>query len=353
MAEIYKRNGVIWLTYSVYGKRYRESLGLKDTRENRILAKKIKLQKEADILNGIHPLIKKVKKKTLSEAYKDFEKTKENRSSQLINLYKYCYDKLIDFLGNIEVKKINEDAVKNFYNELQYYKKKNQEKLAKSTIEIIFRHLRIIFEFYVRQRIIEENPFPRLERSEKKIIVISKDELELILYLLKKHNEEQYRVIRLFMMTGFRVSELIRFEHEDIDYRRNIIYVKNNKGKRVDQFPLYKELRDFLLSFSNQSGKVIKYKDRNSLKFFGRFLNREKLEHYTIHELRKTFLSRLANSGMSLFDIQKLARHRDIRTTQKYYLEADYMRLGNRINDVISGTLEGTMPQNALKIAQK
>ena len=61
MAEIYKRNGVIWITYSVYGKRYRESLGLKDTRENRILAKRIKLQKEADILNGLHPLIKKVK----------------------------------------------------------------------------------------------------------------------------------------------------------------------------------------------------------------------------------------------------------------------------------------------------
>jgi integrase len=329
------------------------ALRLKDTRENRILAKRIKLQKEADILNGLHPLIKKVKKKTLSEVFKDFERTKENRSPQSIQTYKYCNDKLIQILGDIEVRKINEEIVNDFQKELQYYKKKNKENLSKNTIEIIFRHLRIIFEFYVKQRIIGINPFPRLERSDKKINVISKEEMDLILRMLKKHNEEQYRVIKLLMMTGFRVSELVRFEHEDIDYRRNIIYIKNNKGKRVDQFPLYRELREFLLSLPDQKGKVIKYKDRNSFKFFGRFLKRNKLEHYTIHELRKTFLSRLANSGMSLFDIQKIARHRDIRTTQKYYLEADYKRIGNRISDVISGTIEGTMGEKALKIAQK
>jgi hypothetical protein len=56
---------------------------------------------------------------------------------------------------------------------------------------------------------------------------------------------------------------------------------------------------------------------------------------------------------MSLFDLQKIARHRDIRTTQKYYLEAEYDRIGNKINDVILGTIEGTMGENALKIAQK
>ncbi len=345
MAEIYKRNGVIWITYSVYGKRYRESLGLKDTRENRILAKRIKLQKEADILNGLHPLIKKVKKKTLSEAFKDFEKTKENKSDRTREIYRYAFNKLLNFTGDIEVRKVTEDVIDEFEKYL---------KLSKGSLEIIFRHLRIIFEYFRKMRIIDFNLVPRKQVVEKKINVISKEEMDLILKLLRKHNSNQYKAIKLLIMTGLRVSELIRLEFEDIDFKRNIIYIKNNKGKRIDQFPLYRELRVFLESeWSELTGKVCPYKSKEALSFFRHFLKRNNFRHYSIHEIRKTFLSRLANAGMSLFDLQKIARHRDIKTTQKYYLEAEYDRIGNKINDVILGTIEGTMGENAIKIAQK
>ncbi len=345
MAEIYKRHGLIWLTYSIYGRRYRESLGLKDTRGNRILAKKIKLQKEADILNGIHPLIKKVKKKTLSEAYKDFEKTKENKSESTRKIYEYSFKKFLNFTGDIELRKVNEDIIEEFDKYM---------KVSKGSIEIIFRHLRIIFEYFRKMRYIDFNPVTRKQSVEKKINVISREEMDLILKLLKKQNENQYKTIKLLIMTGLRVSELIRLEFEDIDFKRNIIYIKNNKGKRIDQFPLYRELRIFLESeWEELTGKVCPYKSKESLSFFRHFLRRNNFRHYSIHEIRKTFLSRLANAGMSLFDVQKIARHKDIRTTQKYYLEAEYERIGNRINDVILGTMEGTMGENALKIAQK
>ncbi|MEW6508835.1 MAG: tyrosine-type recombinase/integrase [Bacteroidota bacterium] len=345
MAEIYKRNGIIWITYSIYGKRYRESLGIKDTRENRILAKKIKLQKEADILNGVHPLIKKIKKKTLIEAFKDFEKTKENKSESTRRIYDYSYKKLLDFTGDIEIRKVTEDVIDEFEKYL---------KVSKGSLEIIFRHLRIIFEYFRKMRIIDFNPVPRKQSVEKKINVISREEMDLILKLLKKHNENQYKTIKLLIMTGLRVSELIRLEFEDIDFKRNIIYIKNNKGKRIDQFPLYRELRLFLeIEWKELNGKVCPYKTKEALSFFRHFLKRNNFRHYSIHEIRKTFLSRLANAGMSLFDLQKIARHKDIKTTQKYYLEAEYERIGNKINDVILGTIEGTMSENALKIAQK
>lgn len=359
MAEIYRRGKTLWISYLIHGKRVRESLGLKDNRENRIIAKKIRLQKEADILNGLHPEIRKVRKKTLESAYREFIKTKENRSERTIEMYEYTYGKLKSFLGeDYEVRKINGEVVKEFEKFIEYSKrskKKEARKVSKNTIEIIFRQLRIIFEFYRKRGYIHENPFPKKEKEERKIRVIPKEELDMILYLLRKHNLEQYRTIKLLVMTGLRVSELIRLRFDDIDFRRSLMYIKNNKGRRVDEFPLYGELRSFIETNwkkEERTGKVVGYKRRDSLRFFRRFLKENGFKHYTIHELRKTFLTRLANSGMSLFDLQKISRHRNIATTEKYYLAAEYNRIGEKISSVIIDTINDTTPEKNLKIVQ-
>jgi len=360
MAEIFSKRNTLYISYYVHGKRYRESLGLKDNRENRKLARKLRVQKEAEILNGIHPEIRKVRKNTLESAYREFIKTKENRSERTIMIYEYAYGKLVDFLsGRYEVGRVDSETVKEFEKFIEFSKKSKKDeprKLSKNSIEIIFRHLRIIFEFYKMKRYIEENPFPRKEHTPKKINVIPKEELDLILRILKANDFEQYRSIKLLVLTGMRAGELIRLEFSDIDFKRNLIYIKNTKGRREDSFPLYNELREFLLNNWNRSerkGKVVKYKRVDSLKFFQRVLKRNNLKHYTIHEIRKTFLSRLANSGMSLFDLQKISRHKNLKTTEKYYLAAEYERIGEQVNSVIKDTIKDTDLEKSLKIVEK
>lgn len=357
MARIYTRGNILWLTYSINGKRERESLGLKDSRENRKLAKRIKLQREAEIINGIHPTVKKARRKTLDECYQEFLKAKENRSERTIELYKYAYNKFSGFVGKeIELVKIDEELLSEFEKHIEYYKTKKKstpKKTSKNTIEIIFRQVRIMFEFFKKKKYIEENPIPKKEKILKKINTIPKEELDLILSKLKKKNHQQYRTIRLLLMTGLRASELIRLEWQHIDFKRNLIYITNTKGRREDSFPLYRTLRNFLLDYwmeSERKGKVVSYVRRDSLRFFRRFLEENKFKHYTIHELRKTFLTTLANSGIPLFDLQKISRHKNIRTTEKYYLAADYNRIGERVNDVINDTIKDTAPENNLKI---
>ena len=44
-----------------------------------------------------------------------------------------------------------------------------------------------------------------------------------------------------------RISELIRLSFDDIDFRENILIIRNTKGRRDDKFPLYYELRNFIL----------------------------------------------------------------------------------------------------------
>ncbi|KUG25886.1 phage integrase [hydrocarbon metagenome] len=370
MARIFSRGKTLWITYSIHGKQYRESLGLRNTRENLQLAKKLKLQKEADILNGRFPEIKRVKKKSLDVAFSDFIKTKEGRSDRTIEAYQYSFDRLKTYLGgSYEVNRVNDETVKAFEKWLRFTskkylnKKKNVEssnekkvdtELSKNTIEFIFRHVRIFFEYCKKQKYIEINPFPRKEATAKKINIISVEEQEMILEQLRKENKNQYKAINLLIMTGFRSGEALRLKFEDIDFKRNIIYVTNSKGKRTDEFPLYLELREFLLTEwkeEERKGKVLKYKSHDSLRFFEGFLKRNGYKHYTLHELRKSFLTLLANAGLSLFDLQIIARHREVKTTQKYYLKAEMDRIGNRISDVISITKNITPPEKRLKIA--
>lgn len=360
MARIYPRGNKLWLTYSIYGKREREPLGLKNNREGWKLARKIKLQKEADLLNGRIPEIKRYRKKTLKVGFEEFLKTKKNRAERTIELYEYAHDKLTSFLDDdTPLSMINDDIVTEFEKFIEFTKrgkKSKPRKTSKNTIEIIFRQLRIIFEYYKKQSYVDRNPFPKKEKTERRINTIPRDELTEILKLLKKQNHEQFRTIKLLLMTGLRVSELIRLKFEDIDFKKNIIHIKNSKGKRVDDFPLYNELRLFFMENWKKSeikGKVVSYQRRDSLRFFRRFLHDNGFPHYTIHELRKTFLTILANSGMSLFDLQKISRHRDLKTTEKYYLAAEYERIGDRVSSVIYDTIKDTKSEKALKLVQK
>lgn len=350
MARIYPRGKILWIQYSINGERFRESLGLQDNRENRILARKILKQKEAEILTGIHPVIKKITRKNLEQCCKEFinEKKELGRTEKTIKNYKYAYNKLLKYTGDVELKKIDSTVIKEFENSIKLSEKKDKEgkrkKNSENTIEIIFRHLRIIFEYFRKKKYITDNPIPKKTATPKKIKTIPEKTVEEILEKLRKHNLNQYRAIKLMLMTGLRVGELCMAEYEDIDYENEIFYIRNNKGKRVDSFPLYEELKKFIMTeFPSAGGKIVPYKNGESFKFFSKFLKKEGYEHYTIHELRKTFISDLVNTGeFDIFEIQEIARHKDIRTTKKSYIRMDIKRIGAKINKVKKGTLKGT-----------
>ncbi len=110
------------------------------------------------------------------------------------------------------------------------------------------------------------------------------------------------------------VSEAISLRWEDIDFVNNKIMIKNSKGKRNDDFPLYYGLKEFLNKFRQFSGKVFDFKDKDSTKFWNRALDDiEKLEgrKYTLYQIRKTFATQLVNKNVSAFDAMKLLRHKN------------------------------------------
>lgn len=156
----------------------------------------------------------------------------------------------------------------------------------------------------------------------------------------------------MLLMTGLRITELINLSFDDIDFKENLIRVKNEKKDRIDYLPLYEELKIFILQeWKDRTGRLFNYKSKESLKFFRRFLEKENMQGYSFHTLRKTFITKLINSGLSVFDVMTLARHKDIRTTLRHYTAAELQRIGKEISFKSNlGTILGTKTENELKL---
>lgn len=137
------------------------------------------------------------------------------------------------------------------------------------------------------------------------------------------------------LLTGLRVGEIIGLTFEEnIDFREEIIKIKNHKKNREDLLPLYPEVMEFIRTeWKDYNGLLINYKSVHSMKFFEWFRQREGYQNYFFHTLRKTFITKLINSGMNVYDVMTLARHYNIKTTLRHYSKADLRRMGNEISN--------------------
>ena len=341
MAAIYKRGTTLWMVYYVNGQRFRESLDLPATNKGWAEARKIKRIKEGELAQGIHLEKLKVKNQiTIQTGFNEFIATRRGKSERTIESYQEAFNKLLNYAGNIRLNQVDEYFVGQFENHLKTTPNKRKKILSERSIATYLRNLRIIFKYFVEKEYIRVNYFPKIKIKDSEIVTIPLDELQKMLELLKDTNYEHYKIIMMFLMTGLRASELTRLTYGDIDFKKNMLNITNTKGHRTDQFPLYPKLRSFIIeNFEDGEGKLFNLKDRHSLKFWKRFLagaNKDKkvFPHYSIHTLRKTFITMLANGGMNIFDVSKLARHRDIRTTLKSYAAAELDRMGEAVNAI-------------------
>jgi len=376
MATVRVLNNVLFIDYRVGGKRKRVSTKLKDSRENRKKAEVIRKQIEYEVSTGLYSeRLKRLDKKemSLSRGFDEFLKSKDDLNKKTADGYRNAIEKFIKYSGNVAIKRITPELVKEIKSKLQSDKYKanitgtknlpiNSEKkvykektLKEITIISYINKLRIIFNYFVKQKYIPDNPFPAQHIKFKPVVTIPDKELNDILSKLKRDNREHYKVIMFLLLTGLRVGELIGLTFEEsIDFREEILKVKNFKKNREDLLPIYPELMEFIRDEWNEyTGLLFNYKSIHSMKFFERFRKREGYENYSFHTLRKTFITKLINSGMSVYDVMTLARHRNIETTLRHYSRADLRRMGNEIsNKTNMGSILGSSFKKGLKLVE-
>ncbi|MCA0388537.1 MAG: site-specific integrase [Bacteroidetes bacterium] len=217
---------------------------------------------------------------------------------------------------------------------LVYLKKKDYSIYTKG---MATRTLYAIFNYFVKQEQIKKNVIVKIKPPAKAPQAIPQLDLVDFLYLLEQIDIDYYYIVNFMYLTGFRIGETIRLEWKDVDLKKMVIRVRNEKGKRFEEFPIHNDLFDLLGEIPNKDLRIFpKFSRIDSLKNYYKYqrdLWGEK--RYTIHQLRKTFITKLTRFDLGVYKVQALARHKDIRTTQAYYIDVEMEKLREDINDRI------------------
>jgi len=295
------------------GSRWSQTLGvwhLPDTFENRL-----KFQIEATPKNRPSPegirQVEKFKKWLLSRRY----------SNRTINTYSEALKSFLTFYNEKPIEAITNDDVIRYNNEYIL-----QNNLSSSYQNQMVNAIKLYFATIVESKI-EMDKIHRPKREKVLPNVLSKEEVKLI---LNAHSNIKHKaMLSLIYACGLRCGELLSLQPVHIDSKRNIIIIKNAKGKKDRIVPLSPKilvmLRDYYVTFKPQTYlfegniKGQAYDDRSLQQVMKQALKKAGItKPATLHWLRHSFATHLLESGTDLRYIQELLGHNSSKTTEIY-----------------------------------
>jgi integrase/recombinase XerD len=284
---------------------------LPDTKENRI-----RFNLEALVLKP-HIALDKIEQ---IESFKKYLNTKRY-SPNTIKTYTEALQVFLTFFNDKEVSKINNQDVVNFYS--SYILEKN---LSISYQNQIVNAVKLYFKTIKETAIIVEKIYrPKTQKLLPN--VLSKEEIKKI---LNAHNNIKHKtMLSLIYSCGLRRSELINLKIHDINSDRNIVIIKQSKGKKDRIAPLSMGvllmLREYYVTYKpltylfegRENGT--KYDERSLAEVLKQALEKAKIKKpVSLHWLRHSYATHLLESGTDLRYIQELLGHNSSKTTEIY-----------------------------------
>ncbi|WP_299114150.1 site-specific tyrosine recombinase/integron integrase [uncultured Winogradskyella sp.] len=157
-------------------------------------------------------------------------------------------------------------------------------------------------------------------------IVLSLSEMKLLLN--RTDNIKHRAMMACLYGLGLRSSELLNLQISDIDGSRNIVIIRNSKGKKdrivMLSNKLKLQLRKYFKAYKPkmylfEGHKGGKYTQSSLQKVIKQATKRVSVKkNITAHTLRHSFATHLLENGTDIRIIQKLLGHKDIKTTQIY-----------------------------------
>jgi len=186
--------------------------------------------------------------------------------------------------------------------------------------------LKLFYLIIQNTNVIIEN-IARPRREYRLPNVLSKEEVKLI---LNTHRNLKHRtMLCLLYSCGLRSGELLNLQPIHIDSKRNIILIKQSKGKKDRIVPLSSKILEMLREYYRLykpktylfEGQKIgeKYDSRSLQLVLKQAVKKAGIQKpVTIHWLRHSYATHLLESGTDLRYIQELLGHNSSKTTEIY-----------------------------------
>lgn len=242
-------------------------------------------------------------------------------SPNTINTYCDALKSFLTFFNTKSVKAITNDDVILFNNDFIL-----KNKLSSSYQNQVVNAIKLYFKT-VEEKTIEIDKIHRPKKEKTLPNVLSKEEVKLILNA--HYNIKHKAMLSLIYSCGLRRSELLNLKLTDIDSKRNIINVKQAKGKKDRIVPLSPKILEMLRGYYSEykpkfwlfegQNKRDQYSEQSLQTILKQALTKANItKPVTLHWLRHSYATHLLESGTDLRYIQELLGHNSSKTTEIY-----------------------------------
>ena len=326
----------------------------------------------------------KAKKMTLNAFYEDYIEQKQELKTSTRQNYKYMYRKYIwDSLGRRKLPDIKYSDIKKFYNHLirELGFKPNSMEIIHTILHPIFStavrdgYIRVNPTDGVMAEIKKSHDWEKQKRR-----ALTEKEQEVFVEYIKSHDIYNHwlPLFTVLLGTGCRVGEVVGLTWDDCDFKEGLININHNLIYRTDEYtgrsgfyistpktksgereiPMFDAVRKALLEerarqmkegfnqtiidgysgfiFSNRFNGVLSPHNINrAINRITRDYNVEESEraerenreplllpHFSVHNLRHTFCTRMCENETNIKVIQEIMGHANITTTMDVYNEA-------------------------------
>lgn len=268
-------------------------------------------------------LIETIEKNKLSQIINityQYYLTQANLDYKTIKTYKNQFNSFLKFYNFKHPKNITNEEIK-----IYLYTCKNKFELSTSYINNAINSIKFYYS-NIEKRKIEFGVLIRPKKEKTLPIVLSPQ--EVLKMITVTENIKHKNLIALLYASGMRRAELLNLKIKDIDFNRNVIYIRAGKGNKDRQTLLSENFKIILEKylqeykpqeylFEGTTGG--KYSERSLELVIKKASSIAKInKHVTPHTLRHSFATHLLENSVDIRYIQSLLGHSSIKTTERY-----------------------------------
>jgi integrase/recombinase XerD len=288
----------------------------------------LKTDLKTENVNLVEPVIKpKPIHEELSEEHlkkiTDFKTWMRSKrySESTIDIYNDALKTFLRFYSTKPIIEINNNDVILFNNKFILANKfsASYQNQVVNAIKLFFRKIEL--------KSIDTELVHRPKRPKLLPNVLSKEEVRELLE--KTSNLKHKTMLSLIYACGLRCGELLRLKLENIDTKRNLLIIKQSKGRKDRITPLsvktlnllneyYKTYKPKFYLFEGQTSETMVDERSLQLALKSNLLKTSIKKPVTLHWLRHSYATHLLENGTDLRYIQELLGHNSSRTTEIY-----------------------------------
>ena len=338
---IYRRgpNKVWWYEFQFPGRRIRESSGF----TNKKAAQDVEANRRADLLNRRAGFTQA----KLAPKFEEFVNTflawsKQQHRPKTYELHKTNTDALLRFFRGHWLDELTQAMVEDFKSARLREKRRNAKAggtVAGATVNRALTTLKLLYNYAQQSGYTVRNPTDRvafLPETSGRLRVVGFEE-ELV-YLLKA-SQPLRDISQIILDTGLRPEEVFRMRLEDLDFGRRTIFNPFGKTRAARRSVTMTDaveslLKDRVKKAEKRKSPYVFSSPTDSARPIGSVRkahdaaveNAGIKDHFRLYDLRHTFATRAAASGVDLPTLASMLGHTKIQMTMRYVHPAEEQR---------------------------